>query len=42
MTGDGVTIDPHLLGAILTLLAAVVIALGIAVCELFPNDREQR
>jgi hypothetical protein len=40
--GGEATIDPHVLRAILTLLPAVVIVLGIAVCELLPNDREQR
>jgi hypothetical protein len=37
----GAAIDPHMLGAILALLPALVIALGVAICELIRNDREQ-
>lgn len=42
MIGGDATIDPRVLGSILTLLPALVIVLAIAICELIPNDRQQR
>jgi hypothetical protein len=36
----GAVIDPHVLFAILALLPALVLALGVAICELVPNDRQ--
>lgn len=38
----GADLDPHVLAAILFLLLAVVIALGVAVCELAPDDRKRK
>jgi hypothetical protein len=39
VTAGAAAIDLHWLAAILALLPALVIALGLAICELIPNDR---
>ena len=37
----GSTLDPHVVLAILTLLAALVVMIGVAVCELIPPENRK-